>query len=59
MPTRRVGLLSGYYFVDDYRLDDPYPGQQGGASVPGFDALTLGRAQLVSLGANTVLARAR
>ena len=50
-----LGLLSGYYFVDDYRLDDPYPGQQGGANVPGFDALTLGRAQLVSVGANTVL----
>ena len=25
----------------------PYPGQQGGANVPGFDALTIGRAQLV------------
>ena len=53
----RLGLLSGYYFVDDYRLDDPYPGQQGGANVPGFDALTLGRAQLVSVGTNTVLSR--
>jgi outer membrane receptor protein involved in Fe transport len=51
----RFGLMSGYYFIDDYRLDDPYPGQQGGASVPGFDALTLGRAQLFSLGTNTVL----
>ena len=30
----RLGLLSGYYFVDDYRLDNPYPGQQGGATVP-------------------------
>jgi hypothetical protein len=36
--------------LDDYRLDNPYPGQQGGASIPGFDALTFGRAQLVSLG---------
>ncbi len=43
------GQLSGYYFFDDYRLDNPYPGQQGGASVPGFDALTFGRAQLLSL----------
>jgi hypothetical protein len=43
------GQLSAYYFVDDYRLDNPYPQQQGGASVPGFDALTFGRAQLVSL----------
>jgi hypothetical protein len=45
----RLGQLSAYYFLDDYRLDNPYPGQQGGASIPGFDALTFGRAQLVSL----------
>jgi hypothetical protein len=51
----RLGLMSGYYFVDDYRLSNPYPGQQGGATVPGFDALTLGRAQLLSVGTNTVL----
>jgi len=51
----RIGLLSGYYFFDDYRLDNPYPGQQGGANVPGFDALTLGRAQMIALGANTVV----
>src|SRR5262249_48576393 len=54
--TSRLGLLSGYYFFDDYRLDNPYPTQQGGASIPGFDALTLGRAQLLSLGVNTVSA---
>ena len=54
----RFGLMSGYYFVDDYRLDNPYPGQQGGASVPGFDALTLGRAQLLAFGTNTVLGAA-
>ncbi len=46
----RWGQVSAYYFFDDYRLDNPYPGQQGGASIPGFDALTFGRAQLVSLG---------
>ncbi|MEO8256719.1 MAG: carboxypeptidase regulatory-like domain-containing protein [Acidobacteriota bacterium] len=50
----RLGLLSGYYFVDDYRLDNPYPGAQGGASVPGFDALTIGRAQLLAAGSNKV-----
>src|SRR5579871_972117 len=44
------GQLNGYYFFDDYRLDNPYPGAQGGASVPGFDALTLGRAQLFTFG---------
>ena len=46
------GLLSGYYFVDDYRLDNPYPTLQGGATVPGFDALTVGRAQLWSFSAS-------
>jgi hypothetical protein len=46
----RAGLLSAYYFVDDFNLDNPYPVAQSGASVPGFDALTTGRAQLFSLG---------
>jgi hypothetical protein len=46
----RMGQLSAYYFVDNYKLDNPYPGQQGGANIPGFDALTIGRAQLLSLG---------
>ncbi len=46
----RWGNLSAYYFVDDYILDNPYPGGQGGASVPGFDALSDGRAQELSLG---------
>lgn len=44
------GLISGYYFLDDYSLNNPYPVAQGGASVPGFNALYLGRAQLLSLG---------
>jgi len=43
------GTLSGYYFVDDYYLNDPYPTAQGGASIPGFNALTFGRSQLLSL----------
>ena len=46
----RIGLLSAYYFADDFSLNDPYPVAQSGASVPGFSALTLGRAQLFSLG---------
>ncbi len=33
-----------------YSLDNPYPTGTGGASVPGFDATSNGRAQLVSLG---------
>jgi hypothetical protein len=46
----RVGQIAGYYFVDNYRLDNPYPAQQGGATIPGFDALTIGQAQELSLG---------
>jgi hypothetical protein len=46
----RYGLLSAYYFIDDYNRDDPYP--NGGATVPGYDALSHGRAQLVNLGAS-------
>jgi hypothetical protein len=52
----RFGQLSAYYFVDNYRLDNPYPGGQGGASIPGFDALTVGQAQLFSIGDTKVLA---
>jgi hypothetical protein len=48
----RVGAVSGYYFVDDYFLDNPYPGSVAGASIPGFDALFFGRAQLISLNDN-------
>jgi hypothetical protein len=46
----RFGQISGYYFVDNYRLDNPYPGGQGGASIPGFDALTIGQAQMFAIG---------
>jgi hypothetical protein len=48
--STRWGLLSGYYFFDDYALNNPYPTGQGGANVPGFGALNLGRAQLFSFG---------
>jgi len=47
--SQRWGQLSTYYFFDDYDLNNPYPTGQGGASVPGFAALNLGRAQLVSV----------
>lgn len=46
----RYGLFSPYYFIDDYSLSDPYPTAEGGASVPGFQATTRGRAQLITLG---------
>jgi len=43
------GFLSAYYFDDGFTLDNPYPVAQSGASVPGFDALTTGRAQLLAV----------
>ena len=43
------GTLTGYYFVDQYSLDNPYPTGTGGASIPGFNATSNGRAQLMSL----------
>ena len=46
----RWGLLAAYYFVDNFNLNNPYPVAQSGASVPGFNALTTGQAQLLSLG---------
>jgi hypothetical protein len=46
----RLGLLTAYYFIDDYDLNNPYPTGQGGASVPGFNALNFGRGQLITLG---------
>jgi hypothetical protein len=47
--TTHLGILSAYYFIDTYNLNNPYPTQQGGANVPGFNALSNGRAQLASL----------
>jgi hypothetical protein len=51
----RWGAFSGYYFADDYSMDNPYPAGQGGANVPGFNALSLGRAQLAAVGLTTTL----
>ena len=48
--TRGKETLTGYYFLDGYSLDNPYPTGTGGASVPGFDATSNGLAQLASLG---------
>ena len=48
--THRNGTLTGYYFVDNYSLLNPYPTGTGGASVPGFSATSNGLAQLASLG---------
>jgi Carboxypeptidase regulatory-like domain/TonB dependent receptor len=46
----RWGTIFGYYTLDDYTQNNPYPTAQGGANVPGFNALNLGRAQLAVLG---------
>lgn len=45
-----IGNLSAYYFRDGYEMNNPYPTAQGGANVPGFNAISHGRAQLVNLG---------
>ncbi|MGH9434411.1 MAG: carboxypeptidase regulatory-like domain-containing protein [Terriglobia bacterium] len=42
----RFGLLSGYYFMDDYTLNDPY---HNAPEFPGFNAITPGRAMLLDL----------
>ena len=47
--NHRWGQLSAYYFFDDFSLNNPYPTGQGGADVPGFNALNTGRSQLISL----------
>jgi hypothetical protein len=48
--TTRWGQLSAYYFYDNFHVNNPYPTGQGGASVPGFNGLNLGTAQLLNLG---------
>ena len=47
--TTRWGLVSAYYFLDDWSQNNPYPVAQGGANVPGFNALYTGRAQLLDV----------
>jgi carboxypeptidase family protein/TonB-dependent receptor-like protein len=46
----RWGTIFGYYSLDSYTENNPYPTAQGGANVPGFNALYTGRAQLADLG---------
>ncbi len=45
----KYGVFAAYYFFDNYKVNNPYPTGQGGASVPGFGALNLGRSQITSL----------
>jgi len=42
----RFGMLSAYYFMDDYLLNNPY---HNAPEFPGFYAITPGRAQLLEL----------
>ncbi len=51
--STRWGTLAAYYIADDYDFDNPYPTSQGGANVPGFNAISTGRAQLATLGLTT------
>ncbi len=46
----RWGGVFGYYSMDNYTENNPYPTAQGGANVPGFNALYTGRAQLAVFG---------
>lgn len=46
--TAQFGLISGYWHIDDDTSNNPYP--NGGANVPGFNALSNSRAQVVVLG---------
>ena len=46
--TGRLGAIAAYYFIDNYNLNNPYPTLQGGANVPGFNALSNGRSQLAN-----------
>ncbi len=46
--TDHFGAFSAYYFFDDFSVSNPYPSGQGGATVPGFNALNLGRGQLIN-----------
>jgi hypothetical protein len=51
----RWGSMFGYYSLDSYTENNPYPTAQGGANVPGFNGLYSGRAQLAVLGNSRTL----
>ena len=46
----RFGLLSAYYFIDDYTENDAYPNGDISTALPGFDSVSTGRSQLINLG---------
>ncbi|HEY6344149.1 MAG TPA: carboxypeptidase regulatory-like domain-containing protein [Bryobacteraceae bacterium] len=47
--SEKRGMLSLYYFADEYNLNNPYPSGFGGATAPGFNALSDGLTQLIAL----------
>ena len=49
------GMLSAYYFFDDYRLLNPYT---PASSVPGFGSLSTGKSQVINLGDTKTLGNA-
>lgn len=53
--TTPWGLISAYYFLDNYSFDNPYPTAQSGSNLPGFNALSTGRAQLFTIGDTKLL----
>jgi hypothetical protein len=47
--SEKRGTFFFYYFADGYDQNDPYPSGFGGATVPGFNALSNGLTQLAVL----------
>jgi hypothetical protein len=47
--SKKHGALYLYYFADKYNQNNPYPGGFGGATLPGFNALSNGLTQLIVL----------
>ena len=47
--TERRGNFYLYYFYDKYNLDNPYPSGFGGATVPGYNAVSNGLDQVAVL----------
>src|SRR5579872_6174993 len=47
--SERRGTFYAYYFADKYDQNNPYPSGFGGATVPGFNALSNGLTQFVVL----------
>ncbi len=51
--STNFGMLFGYYFVDDYVQNNPYPNAGGvPATTFNYNGVTTGRAQMINLGDN-------